>query len=121
VGNEGKDRLMGNNSTQSDGADSINAGQGCDGVSGNDGADVIHGAEDNDTPYTGYGGCTAGQWGLGAGLYGDPGADDIYGDNGNDYIAGGDGTNDYGNGGGGASDVCHAASTETVVNCEILI
>ncbi len=119
-GGDGYDRVSGDTGAGTPGADDIFLNENCDGASGLDEPDDIRGGAGNDTVYQGYGGCGTGEWGIGPGLYGGQGADQIWGDDGNDYLSGGDGANDWGDAGTGSDDTC-TTSLETGISCEYWI
>lgn len=88
------------------GNDVIASGSGQDHIEGGDGDDILRGGDGNDSDVVFFPG-----WGLGlgAGLFGGSGNDQIFGEAGNDYLEGGDGNdtldggvdNDTLNGGAG--------------------
>lgn len=119
-GNTGNDRVQETSDSGAGDADQINLGDDCDGSRPWLGPDTVHGGDGNDTPFSQYGGCGS-VFSVAAGLYGEDGNDNIYGEQGADLINGQSGSNDWADAGPGVNDHCYFGTTETVLNCEIML
>jgi len=116
-GRAGRDRVI-EAADDGTGQEYILLGDDCDGAGPWDGADFIDGGDGNDSYFTAWGGCATGQWGVGPGLFGEGGNDDLVGGKGNDFLSGGDGASDHGDCGTGADDAFAFPSTEVAISCE---